>query len=421
MGFLNRLFGQGRLVTIDVPECDSDIFGDQYFQDTLASIAGPKRKKGYHKPVSIELRRDPDTPSDKNTVICLIDGRQVGEIKHKDAPKLQGSLRQTGKSGQRVVVDGYIVGGTEEDFYRVLLNIAGAEEEYEKDHKDYVPAGGPTVYLKGSRNIPLAGVNHYADAARRIVARNPEVDIRVHFLATLVPEPDNPDDPNAIAVYGEGQKIGCFSQEHAAKYRSALAKLASSGAIMTAPGTVYAGHHGGAGWSIGVKLPTPKQLEARTFADGTVEEVVELPQRSATSSLGPESNVSTGESRALVDGRRMGLYAGKHYSKYVEQVKQLKRDGDLDAAAELLQHLIVAVEREAGARDWVPAPWYYDQLAVVYRKQKRYDDEVVLLEHFLALPKARDSTTGQALPDRLEKVRALQARAQEEASTGDKK
>ncbi|MFO1163401.1 MAG: hypothetical protein U1E60_31515 [Reyranellaceae bacterium] len=62
---------------------------------------------------------------------------------------------------------------------------------------------------------------------------------------------------------------------------------------------------------------------------------------------------------------------GRHYAEFVDEVKQLRRDGDLDAAAGLLLRLVEAVEREAAiplaGRVAVP-PWYHRQLASVYRK-----------------------------------------------------
>ena len=47
-----------------------------------------------------------------------------------------------------------------------------------------------------------------------------------------------------------------------------------------------------------------------------------------------------------------GTYGGKPYTDYVEEVKALKRSGDLSPGADLLLHLIDAVEAEAAAHDW---------------------------------------------------------------------
>lgn len=99
---------------------------------------------------------------------------------------------------------------------------------------------------------------------------------------------------------------------------------------------------------------------------------------------------------------------GRHYTEYVEDVKALKRAGRLDEAEALLLKLIVATKRESDRAKWgLPAPWYTQQLAIIYRKQRRHADEVALLESYLASvsPRRRSEMAGMAA--RLAKARAL--------------
>lgn len=63
-----------------------------------------------------------------------------------------------------------------------------------------------------------------------------------------------------------------------------------------------------------------------------------------------------------------GLVRGRHYTEWVEPVKQLKREGRLAEAEELLLECIDAVEAQARAEGGPVAPWYYEQLGIVYRK-----------------------------------------------------
>jgi hypothetical protein len=99
---------------------------------------------------------------------------------------------------------------------------------------------------------------------------------------------------------------------------------------------------------------------------------------------------------------KAGLVDGKHYTEYVELVNQLKRQGKLDRAEALLLRLVAAVEEEAEAENWVVAPWYYEQLAIVYRKQKDETRELDILKRFAS------QTHGEADPllDRLRKIEA---------------
>jgi hypothetical protein len=65
-----------------------------------------------------------------------------------------------------------------------------------------------------------------------------------------------------------------------------------------------------------------------------------------------------------------------------------KRSGQLDEAERLLLKLIDAEEVEARSKRRGVAPWYYKELAILYRKQKRYDAEIEVLERYARAPKA---------------------------------
>lgn len=79
---------------------------------------------------------------------------------------------------------------------------------------------------------------------------------------------------------------------------------------------------------------------------------------------------------------------GAHYTDYVEQVKVLRRGG-LDQEAEtLLLELVDATEDEARAEGTGVAPWYYEQLAILYSKRKQKDEEITILERFAVQPHA---------------------------------
>jgi hypothetical protein len=85
----------------------------------------------------------------------------------------------------------------------------------------------------------------------------------------------------------------------------------------------------------------------------------------------------------LFANNRPGFYQGKHYTDYVDHVKALKRDQRrLAEAEELLLGLIDAVEAEALAKQVAMAPWYTEQLAIIYHEQRRYAAELALLERY---------------------------------------
>lgn len=76
----------------------------------------------------------------------------------------------------------------------------------------------------------VVGESHYQEALRstsRICSVGPEG--RPTFTAALVPEPENPYDSNAIAVYAPEGKLGYFSRESAIDYRRLFTEVTRLG------------------------------------------------------------------------------------------------------------------------------------------------------------------------------------------------
>lgn len=105
-----------------------------------------------------------------------------------------------------------------------------------------------------------------------------------------------------------------------------------------------------------------------------------------------------------------GLVDGRHYTTYVVEVRRLKREGQLAAAVTLLLRLVEATEDEARAERWGVAPWYYEQLAILYAKKKGLAAELAILERYERQPKA-PGVGPSKLAERLASVRAKLARA----------
>jgi len=90
-----------------------------------------------------------------------------------------------------------------------------------------------------------------------------------------------------------------------------------------------------------------------------------------------------------------GSVKHKHYTEWVDRVKELKREGRIDEAVALLRLLADATEDEAEAKGWGVAPWYFEQLAICFRKQKDLAAEVAILQRYAALHQA----PGQKAPE----------------------
>ncbi len=112
------------------------------------------------------------------------------------------------------------------------------------------------------------------------------------------------------------------------------------------------------------------------------------------------------------------LVNGRHFLEFVEPIKQAKRNGDLEGAVKMLCDIVAMFERdraawratygEDGPPDSIP-PWYFEHLAIVYRKQGRHDDEIAVLQRYVEL----EPNYSEWARERLVKARALAARRRE--------
>lgn len=98
-----------------------------------------------------------------------------------------------------------------------------------------------------------------------------------------------------------------------------------------------------------------------------------------------------------------GFYNGKHYAKYVELVKYLIKENKLDDAEKLLLELISTTENESKHNRYGVASWYYERMAIIYKKRNEIKSEIGILERF-ANQKHAPGATPPKLMARLEKL-----------------
>ena len=91
------------------------------------------------------------------------------------------------------------------------------------------------------------------------------------------------------------------------------------------------------------------------------------------------------------------------YVKYVEVIKDLKRKNKNFEAIEILLKCVEATEEEDRTNKWGVAPWYYEQLAIIYKKEGDRDKEIEILKRYLKQKKA-PGTMPEKLKKRLEKI-----------------
>src|SRR5689334_1612382 len=70
----------------------------------------------------------------------------------------------------------------------------------------------------GTHDLEIVGESNYQAALWSLCGGTLGEPIRHPVIAVLVPEPENPYDPNAIAVQIEARLVGYLSREYAAMY-----------------------------------------------------------------------------------------------------------------------------------------------------------------------------------------------------------
>lgn len=99
------------------------------------------------------------------------------------------------------------------------------------------------------------------------------------------------------------------------------------------------------------------------------------------------------------------LARGRHYTEWVEPIKQMKRDGRHNDALTILGECMDATERADRGR---PAPWYYEQAAIIYRKDRDLDAEHAVIERYFA---ACEEEPHEKMVERRQKVQQASSRA----------
>lgn len=222
----------------------------------------------------------------------------------------------------------------------------------------------------------VVGESHCQPALQQMRGRCvPGAEGRPSFAVALVPEPENAYDEHAVAVMSEAGRVGYLPREDAQRFGPTLRALRRAGYD---GGTCRALLNGGTrdkpSFGITLCIAYPEDCE------------VHLGLRA------PDGKPAAGRVR------------GRHYTDYVGEVKLLRRDDRDDAAEHLLLELVQATEEEARALGTGVAPWYYEQLTIIYRKRKDVEAEIRVLERYCGQPPAAGAGP-EKLAQRLAKAR----------------
>lgn len=114
-----------------------------------------------------------------------------------------------------------------------------------------------SVVLEGDELVRVVGTSHYQDALLELSGRTADEEIRVEKVAVFVPEPDNPHDPNAIAVHIDGRLVGYLSRDENRRWLDVVNDHDVAAEAM------IAGRGGTTGLGVFLRLPTPTEARAQ--------------------------------------------------------------------------------------------------------------------------------------------------------------
>jgi len=98
-------------------------------------------------------------------------------------------------------------------------------------------------------------------------------------------------------------------------------------------------------------------------------------------------------------------HRGRPTKRYTAEIRELKQTGEASELLDRLQELVDASEAQDAERGDGVCPWYYAQLATIYRESERYVDELKTLQRFSNQGHPRHPSVGK-LKQRLSSARS---------------
>jgi hypothetical protein len=116
---------------------------------------------------------------------------------------------------------------------------------------------GEVAVLEGDELVRVVGTSHYQRALLELTQRRGDEEVRLEKVAVLAPEPENPHDAGAIAVFVDDRKVGYLARDENRRWRDVVA-----GHVVGCEAMI-AGRGGTTGLGVFLRLPTPTEARAQ--------------------------------------------------------------------------------------------------------------------------------------------------------------
>lgn len=152
---------------------------------------------------------------------------------------------------------------------------------------------------RGWPHVEVAGESHYARSIRALFGKDFKANgSEITVTASLIPEPHNKHDRNAVGVWVGAAQVGYLAREEAVRYAPVLARLAAQGWLPQVSARVwgaewsdYDGRSGSFEGSVRLDLAEPHMLVPANLPPGGDSRM--LPMGSAIQVTGEEQHLDT--------------------------------------------------------------------------------------------------------------------------------
>lgn len=254
------------------------------------------------------------------------------------------------------------------------------QEPHWLDGAREVPTAAQEVRVGGHwPDVEVSGEHHYRDQIARVFTGIGRAEGGVTMqTAWLVPEPSNPYDRNAVKVIIRGEPVGHVPAEVSAAVSRACRDV-GRGSVATAPARLWARVEDDGTWRARVTLNFSGTTESEKDYGAQRREMEQYEAERA------QADAARAERKRVKEARlEAGSIDGDHWKTLKPAISELKRQQRFDDARTALDQCIAAAEREAAVNGAVPDPWPSEQMSVVLRRLRAYDDELAVLERYLS-------------------------------------
>ena len=113
------------------------------------------------------------------------------------------------------------------------------------------------TFLRGNELVNVAGESHYQEALRALTGSDGSEPVRIEAEAVLVPEPENPHDPNAVMVQIRERLVGYLPRDAAVAYAPMLRSVAERGRTAACEAMIAGRGGGDAVLGVFLRMPAP--------------------------------------------------------------------------------------------------------------------------------------------------------------------